>query len=168
MLENQIGKRYAEALSGNIGDDSQLENALQSLKEFDEAMKTDKQLLRFFEHPSISTDKKKNVVEELSSRLQVENKVRNLLLMLNDRGKIIYLDKIIEYFEQVVDRRLGQLRVRVTSAHSLTDANTDRLKIALNKILNKTILIDTEVDESLIGGVMLRIGETRLYGTINL
>tara|TARA_Y100001936_G_C16009052_1_gene632459 strand:+ start:354 stop:905 length:552 start_codon:yes stop_codon:yes gene_type:complete len=166
MLENQIGKRYAEALSGNIGDDSQLENALQSLKEFDEAMKTDKQLLRFFEHPSISTDKKKNVVEELSSRLQVENKVRNLLLMLNDRGKIIYLDKIIEYFEQVVDRRLGQLRVRVTSAHSLTDANTDRLKIALNKILNKTILIDTEVDESLIGGVMLRIGDQVADDTI--
>ena len=107
MLENQIGKRYAEALSGNIRDDSQLEDALQSLKEFDETMKTEKQLLRFFEHPSISTEKKKNVVEELSSQLQVESKVRNLLLMLNDRGKIIYLDKIIEYFEQVVDRRLG-------------------------------------------------------------
>ena len=59
MLENQIGKRYAEALSGNIGDDSRLGDALQSLKEFDETMKTEKQLLRFFEHPSISTEKKK-------------------------------------------------------------------------------------------------------------
>ena len=166
MLENQIGKRYAEALSGNIGDDSQLGDALNSLKEFDEAMKTEKQLLRFFEHPSISTDKKKNVVEELGSRLQVEDKVRNLLLMLNDRGKIIYLDKIIEYFEQVVDRRLGQLRVCVTSAHRLTETNTDRLKTALNKILNKTILIDTEVDESLIGGVMLRIGDQVADDTI--
>ena len=166
MLENQIGKRYAEALSGNIGDDSKLGDALQNLKEFAEAMKMEKQMLRFFEHPSISTDKKKNVVEELGSRLQVEDKVRNLLLMLNDRGKIIYLDKIIEYFEQVVDRRLGQLRVCVTSAHSLTEANTDRLKTALNKILNKTILIDTEVDESLIGGVMLRIGDQVADDTI--
>ena len=41
MLENQVGKRYAEALSGNIEDDSQLENALQSLKAFGEAMKTE-------------------------------------------------------------------------------------------------------------------------------
>ena len=65
MLENQIGKRYAEALSGNIGEDYQLGDALQSLKKFDEAMKTEKQLLRFFEHPSISTEKKKNVFEEL-------------------------------------------------------------------------------------------------------
>ena len=56
--------------------------------------------------------------------------------------------------------------MHVTSAHSLTDANIDRLKIALNKILEKTILIDTEVDESLIGGVILRIGDQVADDTI--
>jgi F-type H+-transporting ATPase subunit delta len=129
-------------------------------------MKTEKQLLRFFEHPSISTEKKKKVVEELCSRLQTGDKVRNLLVLLNKRGKIIFLDKIIEYFSRVVDRRLGQTRVNVTSAYSLSDANTGRLKTALNKILGKTILIDTEVDESLIGGVMLRIGDLVADDTI--
>mgnify|MGYP001384035743 CR=1 FL=1 len=166
MLENQVGKRYAEALSGNIAGDAQLGDALKNLEAFGAAMQTEKQLLRFFEHPSIATDKKKNVVEELCSRLQIGDKVRNLLVMLNERGKIIFLDKIIEYFERVVDRRLNQIRVHVTAAHALTDANTDRLKVALNKILGKTILIDTEVDESLIGGVMLRIGDLVADDTI--
>ena len=86
--------------------------------------------------------------------------------MLNARGKIIFLEKIIEYFEQVVDRRLNQIRVYVTSAHSLTDTNIDRMKTALNKILEKTILIDTKVDESLIGGVILRIGDQVADDTI--
>lgn len=166
MLENQVGKRYAEALSGNIEDDSQLEKALQDLEAFGEAMNTEKQLPRFFDHPTIATEKKKNVVEELCSKLQIGDKVASLLVLLNERGKIIFLDKIIEYFEQVVDRRLGQIRVHVASAHTLTDANTDRLKTALNKILGKTILIDTEVDESLIGGVMLRIGDQVADDTI--
>lgn len=166
MLENQIGKRYAEALSGSIGDDSQLGVALKNLKDFGEVLKTENQLVRFFEHPSISTEKKRNVVEGLCSRLQIGDKIGSLLLLLNDRGKIIFLEKIIEYFEQVVDRRLNQIRVYVTSAHSLTDANVDRLKIALNKILEKTILIDTEVDESLIGGVILRIGDQVADDTI--
>ncbi|MBT5470533.1 MAG: F0F1 ATP synthase subunit delta, partial [Nitrospina sp.] len=85
MLENQVGKRYAEALSGNIEDDSQLGNALQSLETFGEAMKTEKELFRFFEHPSISTDKKKKVVEELCTRLQSVDTVGNLLVMLNER-----------------------------------------------------------------------------------
>ena len=166
MLENQIGKRYAEALSGNIGEDSQLGEALLGLKEFGKAMKTENELLRFFEHPSIPKEKKKHVVEGLCSGLQIGDKVANLLMMLNERGKILYLDKIIEYFQQVVDRRLGQQRIHVTSAHILSDENTNRLKTALNKILGKTILIDIEVDESLIGGVMLRIGDQVADDTI--
>ena len=61
---------------------------------------------------------------------------------------------------------MNRMRVYVTSAHPLTTANTDRLKAALNKILGKTILIDTDVDESLIGGIMLRIGDQVADDTI--
>lgn len=166
MLENQVGKRYAEALSGNILDAGALEKALGNLKAFNEAMTIEPELARFFEHPSISLDKKKNVVDELCSRLAVDAKVSNLMALLNERGKILFLGKIVEYFENEVDNRLNRMRVHVTSAHPLTPANTDRLKAALNKILGKTILIDTDVDESLIGGIMLRIGDQVADDTI--
>ncbi len=166
MLENQVGKRYAEALSGNISDEGVLEKALENLRSFNEAMKTEPELARFFEHPSISSDKKQNVVQEICNRLDVDEKVANTMTLLNERGKILFLGKIVEYFEQVVDRRLNRTRVQVTSAHPLTTANIDRLKAALNKILGKTILIDTEVDESLIGGIMLRIGDQVADDTI--
>ena len=166
MLENQIGKRYAEALSGSISDDGALEKALGNLKSFNEAMSLEPELARFFEHPSISTDKKKNVVQEICSKLGVEESVSNMMTLLNERGKILFLGKIVEYFENAVDRRLNRTRVQVTSAHPLTSANTDRLKAALNEILGKTILIDTEVDESLIGGIMLRIGDQVADDTI--
>jgi len=106
------------------------------------------------------------VVREICSRLEVDEKVANMMTLLNERGKVLFLGKIVEYFEQVVDRRLNQTRVQVTSAHPLTTENIDRLKTALNKILGKTILIDTEVDESLIGGIMLRIGDQVADDTI--
>jgi len=166
MLENQIGKRYAEALSETITDVAVLEKALKSLIAFNDALKIEKQLPRFFEHPSISREKKKIVVQEICGRLQVDEKVSNMMVMLNERGKILYLAKIVEYFEKAVDRRLNRTRVHVTSAYPLAAENTERLKTALNKILGKTILIDTEVDESLIGGIMLRIGDQVADDTI--
>ena len=166
MLENQIGKRYAEALSGNISDTGALEKALANLQAFEEAIQAEKQLVSFFEHPSIPTEKKQNVVQEICSRLAVESEVSKMMVLLNERGKVLYLGKIVEYFEQVVDRRLNRTRVHVISAHPLTDENIGRLKAALNKILGKTILIDTEVDESLIGGIMLRIGDQVTDDTI--
>ena len=166
MLENQIGKRYAEALSGNISDTGALEKTLEDLKAFEEAMNIEKKLVRFFEHPSIATEKKKNLVQKLCSRLAVDDKVSDLMVLLNERSKILYLEKIVEYFEKAVDRRLNRTRVHVISAHPLAKENIDRLKVALNKILGKTILIDTEVDESLIGGIMLRIGDQVTDDTI--
>jgi len=166
MLENQVGKRYAEALSANISDTSLLEKALENLKSFDEAVKTEPQLDQFFKHPSMALEKKNKVVEDICSRLGVDEKVSNLMTLLNDRDRMLYLGKIVEYFELEVDSRLNRMRVHVTSAHPLTTANTDRLKAALNKILGKTILIDTDVDESLIGGIMLRIGDQVADDTI--
>lgn len=166
MLENQVGKRYAEALSGSISDNGALEKALENLKSINEAMNLEPELARFFEHPSISADKKKIVVQEICSKLGVEGSVANMMILLNERGKILFLGKIVEYFENVVDRRLNRTRVQVTSAYPLSSANIDRLKAALNKILGKTILIDTEVDESLIGGIMLRIGDQVADDTI--
>jgi len=166
MLENQVGKRYAEALSANISDTSLLEKALENLKSFDEAVKTEPQLDQFFKHPSMALEKKNKVVEDICSRLGVDEKVSNLMTLLNDRDRMLYLGKIVEYFELEVDSRLNRMRVHVTSAHPLTTANTDRLKVALNKILGKTILIDTDVDESLIGGIMLRIGDQVADDTI--
>ena len=166
MLENQIGKRYAEALSGSISDTGVLEKALGHLQAFEDAMNTEKQLPRFFKHPSIATEKNKTVVQEICSRLQVEDNVSNMLVLLNERNKMLYLAKIVEYFEKAVDRRLNRTRVHVISAYPLTNENIDRLKAALNEILGKTILIDTEVDESLIGGIMLRIGDQVTDDTI--
>jgi F-type H+-transporting ATPase subunit delta len=61
---------------------------------------------------------------------------------------------------------LNRTRVHVVSAHPLTHENLGRLKAARDKILGKTILIDTEVDESLIGGIMLRIGDQVTDDTI--
>ena len=58
------------------------------------------------------------------------------------------------------------MRVSVRSAHELTKANIKRLQSALTDILGKTVLIDVHIDESLIGGVQLKIGDQVADATI--
>jgi len=59
----------------------------------------------------------------------------------------------------VVDERQNQVRASVTSASELSAANKERLASELGRVLGKTVLIETRVDESLIGGVLLRVGD---------
>ncbi len=166
MIENLIGKRYAEALSSSVKQDSLLNPVLENLQAFKSALDNQDQLVRFFSQPSIPLEKKNSMVRDLCDRLKVEQVVCNLLVLLSDRKKILFVENIAEYFEKIVDRRLKQVRVSVQSAQALTNANIERLRSALNSILGKTVLIDVHVNESLIGGVQLKIGDQVADATI--
>ena len=166
MIGNVISKRYAKALSGSIADESILNRALENLKDFGDAFEADRQLERFFSHPGISEAKKNALVSQLCDRLKAENVVRNLLAMLTQRRKILFLKNIAGYFEAVVDERLNQVRVNVTSAHPLTSGNIEKLEVGLNRILGKTILIVTREDQTLIGGIQLQVGDQVADATI--
>ena len=166
MIGNVISKRYAKALSGSIADESILNRALENLKDFGDAFEADRQLERFFSHPGISEAKKNALVSQLCDRLQAESVVRNLLAMLTQRRKILFLKNIAGYFESVVDERLNQVRVNVTSAYPLTSKNIDKLETGLSRILGKTIRIETSEDQSLIGGIQLQVGDQVADATI--
>jgi len=166
MIENLIGKRYAEALADSIEDDSLLSPVLENLQVFQSAFEGQSQLAGFFANPAIPLEKKNSLVGVLCDRLKVEQRVRNLMLILSERKKILFLRYIAEDFEKIVDRRLNQVRVSVCSADKLTKDNIERLRSALSDNSGKTVLIDTHVDESLIGGVQLQIGDQVADATI--
>jgi F-type H+-transporting ATPase subunit delta len=102
----------------------------------------------------------------LCDRLKAENVVRNLLGILVQRRKVLFLKNIADYFESVVDERLNQVRVSVISAHPLTGENIEKLKTGLNRILGKTVLIETTEDQSLIAGIQLQVGDQVADATI--
>ena len=166
MIENQIGKRFAEALSGSISDDKRLQTALENLRWFEDAFNAEPSLGRFFSHPSFPQEKKAALVVELCDRVSALDEVRNLLRLLVDRNKMVFLKNISEFFEHAVAQRLKQVRVHVTSASPLDDAQSKKLQSSLERILGKSALIEVEIDESLIGGLRLSVGSLVADATI--
>jgi F-type H+-transporting ATPase subunit delta len=159
MIENLIGKRYAGALSDSVPDQGRLNPVLDSLNAFVGAFRAEAHLTRFFAHPAIPKEKKGALVKDLAARLKADPTVTGLLLLLVERNRILYLGKIAHYFQNVVDERQNQVRASITSATELSAANKERLASELGRVLGKTVLIETRVDESLIGGVLVRVGD---------
>ena len=158
MIENQIGKRFAEALSGSITDDQRLQTALENLRWFQNAFETEPNLNRFFIHPGFPRENKAALVKEMLGRVDALDEVQNLLKLLVDRNKMIFLKNITEFFENAVAKRLNQVRVNVASAYPLNDKQLKKLQSNLEKILGKNAIIEANVDESLIGGLRLNVG----------
>ncbi len=166
MIENQIGKRFAEALSDSIQDDGQLNVALESLTSIGEAFNLDPDLYRFFIHPSFPDERKESMVAEMCDRTKAPGEVRNLMKILVQRQKMPYVKYISSYFQDFVDRRLGQVRVKVISASPIGQAEVGKLKTSLDRQLGKTAIIETSVDEELIGGIRLLVGSRVADATI--
>lgn len=115
-------------------------------------------LTRFFIHPSIPEDRKQALVSQMCDQFSAGDPVRKMLATLVSRKKITFVKNIAEYFEGFVDQRLGQVRVSVVSAIPMESAHLDKLKTSLDRILGKKALIDSSVDETLLGGVRLSVG----------
>ena len=160
MLENAIGKRYADALSKSIEDTGKLDGVLASLQSFCTAFETEPDLVKFFAHPGIPQESKKQMVQKICDKLKAGDAVRNMVLVLAERKKILFLRSISNYFEKAADERLNQVRVTVSATRELAKGQVNRLRDALGRILNKKIIIETRVDNSLIGGVSLQVGDT--------
>lgn len=158
MIENQIGKRFADALSNSITDDKRLQTALENLRWFQDAFKTEPDLNRFFIHPTFPQENKAALVKEMCDRVSALDEVRNLLKLLVDRNKMMFLKNIAEFFENAVAKRLSQVRVNVVSAYPLTDSQLKKLQSNLEKILGKSAIIEASIDDSLIGGLRLNVG----------
>ena len=158
MIENIIGKRYAEALSSSIQEDKRLSSALENLTHICGVFQENPTLARFFANPAIPDENKMGFLQDLGERIKIEPEVKNLLKILVERRKIPRLKNILEFFQVIVDQRLGRVRVQVNLASEFSNKQVENLTELLRKITDKDVLVETVIEESLIGGILLRMG----------
>jgi len=85
---------------------------------------------------------------------------------LIDKRRYDILPEVPECYKELVDSHRGIVSVQVRSAVPLTEEEKERLSEVLARSLRKQVRLETNVDPSLIGGVMLRIGDRLLDGSV--
>jgi F-type H+-transporting ATPase subunit delta len=91
----------------------------------------------------------------------------NFLTVVALHGRARYLKAMWNAFCEMVDAHLGRARVTVSTAAALDDATTNRLTEGLQKALGLQPLLQPTIESALIGGVMLRVGDTVYDGSIS-
>jgi F-type H+-transporting ATPase subunit delta len=166
MISGSIGRRYAKALL-QIGIASKSFDVLgRELDRAAETIASSPELKNALENPVFPTHKRRLVLEELARRLALSASVRNLLLLLLDKGRIAALPDIARAHRELVDEQAGRARAVVTSAAPLDATVESRLKGALEKQTGKTVILDKRIDPTLIGGVVAQVGDLLFDGSI--
>lgn len=95
----------------------------------------------------------------------IGEKQRNLFRLLRRKSRLGLGASIASFFRELVDEERHVLRVQVTSAVALTDGQRTRLAERIGADTGYQVEIDTETDESLVGGLTVRIGDRLIDGS---
>ena len=169
MTLSAVATRYANALADVVtqsGSPLRAQEAVGELRTFQAALETSAVLRNALITPAVPAGRKRAVVGRIADILKLSRISRNFLFVLVDHRRIASLADIIHRFELVVDERLGFARAEVASARDLAEPKLSAINAQLERLTGKRLRMRFTVDESLIGGVVARIGSTVYDGSV--
>ena len=142
------------------------EAGLQQLQEFLTLLNEEADARRFLENPTMAGERRKRLMKEISGALSLDQRVANFVGILVDRDRLPDLEEIVQTYQKFLDEKLGIVRARVTSAHSLDAAQQKDLAVRLERATGKQVRMEVAVDPTLIGGVVAQVGSTIYDGSV--
>ena len=157
--------RYARALIDVLYPDK-AEAGYQQLQEFLALLTDQSEARRFLENPTTAGERRKRLLNEISDALSMDRRVANFIGILVDRDRLPILEEIIQAYQKFLDEKVGIVRARVISAHTLDLRQQKELESRLEKATGKQIRMEVAVDPGLIGGMIAQVGSTIYDGSV--
>ncbi len=158
--------RYASALAEIALEQGATESVLHQLADFGSAYAESAELRNFLSNPAVAREAKHGVIEKLVARIGASKIIRNFLFVVVDNQRTQQLPHMIETFQEVIRQRQGVAEAEVDSAMELNAAQKTQLLQSLERLTGKKIQAKYSLDPALLGGAVVRIGDTIYDGSL--
>ena len=161
---SSTARRYAEAAFEVAMRDGTLERWRAELDQAAD-LAGDRRATAILANPSIAIDKRTAALEDLLAD-RVSKPVQNLVHLMLRRGRIEDVPRVAAEFRRLDDERQGIVHATVTSASELTQDEIRELTTRLERSSGGRIALEVEVDPSLLGGLVVRVGDRLIDGSV--
>jgi F-type H+-transporting ATPase subunit delta len=158
--------QYANALADVALAQGAAAPAEQQLGDFVATYKTSAELRNVLASPAVSKEEKRAVAEKIAARLGASKIVRNFLFVVIDHQRSHLFAEILGSFQTVLRDRQGVAEAQVFSAVALNDAQKKEMAQTLEQTTGKKIEAKFSLDASLLGGALVRVGDTIYDGSL--
>ena len=166
MKNLTIARRYAKALQLIGEQDGRAEHYKDELERFENLISKEKSLEQTIGNPFYESASRKRILGALIEKLELSAVMKSFLLLLFDKGRMGYLSTINELYQKLADDLRGVSRDSLVSAFALSPEAIEKISESLSKLTKREIILEVEQDPELIGGVVTRIGDLVLDGSI--
>lgn len=162
---NIIASRYAEALF-QVGEESNSTTKLyEELNAVLDILKSDKNFYNVLKSPLISKGEKKEIIENVFNN-RIENDLKNFFKILIDKERISSLELIQKSFKELLNEKNNIVEGKAITAIPMSKEEIKKLEENLSSKYNTNIVLENIVDKTILGGVLVRLGNKEIDGTI--
>jgi len=165
MLKGAVAGRYAEALYEIAVKEKLVDQLEEELTAVVGVFNSSEQLNKILLHPRITAAEKREVLDNLFKE-RISEVAMSFLGLLVERHREMYLSDITEYFTGLANKARNISDVNVTSAVELTSEEKKRLDATMAKCTGKKVKLSYKVDQSLLGGLLVRVGDKVIDGSV--
>ncbi len=166
MIGSKVAKRYAKALLSIGQENGQFEQYGRDLKEFTDFCKANGEFGQVISNQVFPAEERKRVLQVILDRSAFSAVIKNFLNLLLDKNRIGAILDITANYEKLMDEISNIARAEIITPKPLKDDARTRLEKALGDLTSKKIKADIVEDKSLVGGIVVRIGDLVLDGSI--
>jgi len=146
---------------------------LNKTKEFGEELNQIKDLLTSMpevlsalQNPIYPPDLKMEIIDEVLKSIKVDPEIERFLKLLVERRRIQYIKEIVTMYQELLDEELNIARGEVITAYPLSSEEKKELEEVLKEYLKKEVILESKVDEEIIGGIKIKIGDLIFDGSL--
>jgi F-type H+-transporting ATPase subunit delta len=157
--------RYARALLGLANESEQAEAIRAELRSLREVLDGNPTFATMLSDPGISQEKRATVIHRTFGGRASPTMV-NFLGLLNSKGRNGLLREIVDAYEVLMEEQLGNVEVDVTVARQLSDDQLEQVRQRVSKSLARNAIVHQHVDDSIIGGLVLRVQDKLIDASV--
>ena len=162
MPPRASGKRYAQAIFEIALEQDRLDQWEGDL-EFADGVLQDDEFKTFLKHADVPVGDKMRAIEAVM--VEIHPLVRNMISLLVTKGLVDVIQGLRLAYIELLDEYRGRQRVQVTSAVPLEPEELERITRFVAGLVRKEVVVSTDTDDSILGGVVIQIGDRLLDGS---
>ncbi len=160
-----VAKRYGQAIFELASEKKILDQVEKELVKIIETIDSSEDLKKITEHQLLAAEVKQEIFRKVFAD-ELSPITLNFLLLILQKKREAHLSKIVHQFVDLANEARGVVKANVKSAVKLSSEQIDALRKSLEKITGKSILIELEIDEKIMGGLIVRIGDRIIDGSV--
>jgi F-type H+-transporting ATPase subunit delta len=165
-IQASLAGRYASALFGLARDERQIEAVSRSLDSLAQALNESPDLAELVASPLVSREEAANAFAALAPGLGLDPITTNFLGVIARNGRKGQLRSIIRLYRRLAAEHRGETTAEVVTAHPLKDDQLDALRAQLRARAGRDVVIDAQVDPSILGGLVVKLGSQMIDASI--